>query len=487
MRISHSAHILTISTLAIAGLFLFTQPALTQPLGDSLWTFSEIRSDADGDHVLDYIGQEVTITGIANINSGLLHEHYLQGFIQNDSAGMSIFAMQIDPPIELGDSLVVRGKIKLYNGLAEVHADSYRIIKKNSTVPAPKPLKDAITTPSEYLGMLVEGEGMIIEKGTTFNGSYLMISQENIPGSIMVYVSNFHRLFEDFNFRIPRIGDKVSVTGIVTEYNPEFPDKRTYKVFLRTPDDLKYVRLPQFYQYFIFGMVVLLTLVTVIWIFVLRRQVDSKTNEIKTSLKEKDMLLREIHHRVKNSLAIVSGLIELQLDSTDSKEARDILQKSKTRIHSVGLIHEKLYQTESLSNIELDAYIKDLVEAIHGTFTEYKDDVALVFELDKVELDIKRVIPCGLLVNELVVNAFKHAFKKGIQGNLKIRIKNLTDHILLEVSDNGPGLPKDFAPIKDESLGTMLIESFSKQLDAEMEIKETKEGACFTFTIPKKE
>jgi len=483
MKNISSAHICCKFTLSFVFLLLVCTPAIAQVSSYSLTSYSTIRTDVNEDNVLDYLGEEVSITGIANINSGLLHEHYLQIFIQNDSAGMSVFAMQIDEPVEVGDSLVVRGKIAEYNGLAEVHADTYQVIKSASNIPNFNPLSAAITDPERYLGMLVEGEGSIIEKGSTFNGKYLRISQENGFGNMMVYVSNFHRLFDDFNFDILRIGDKVSVQGIVTEYNPEFPNERLYKLFLRTPSDLGYVSLPQFYVYLLFGGFVLATVFIIGWVVVLRNKVNSKTSEVQTSLKEKEVLLREIHHRVKNSLAIISGLIELQLDSTDSKEALTVLQNSQTRIQSVGLIHEKLYLTDSFSDIDLDHYIKDLVQAIHGTFTKYKDDVELFFDVERIELDIDRVIPCGLLINELVVNAFKHAFTQGQKGRLEITLRKQNENVVLKVSDNGPGLSKEFGKESDESLGSMLINSFTTQLNAEMKV-DSKNGASFTFTFP---
>lgn len=475
-----------IASLLLLFLF-FSYSALGQVHSDSLWTFSKIRTDINNDDTLDYLGEEVSITGIANINSGLLHEHYLQAFIQNDSAGMSIFSLKIDTPFKVGDSLVVTGNIQRYNGLAEVNATSYEVYKNADFIPVSKPLSDAIADPAKHLGMLVEGKGDIIEKGDTFNGKFVRISQENQIGSIMVYVSNFHRLFDDFDLDILHVGDRISVKGIISEYNPEFPNVRTYKLFLRAPDDLQYASIPQFYLYLLFGGFVIGTIVIIGWVIILRQKVDSKTSEIQHSLKEKDVLLREIHHRVKNSLSIVSGLIELQREGTSSGEARSILKNSQSRIHSVALIHEKLYQTESLSDIELDNYIKELVEAIHGTFTDYKNIVELTFDLEKTELDVDRVIPCGLLINELIVNAFKHAFHKTKKGKLGVSLKTQGKNIVLKVSDNGPGLPEKFEQKKDESLGSMLIDTFSTQLGAQMQIETSSDGTRFVFTFPKEQ
>ena len=470
-------------------LVLFLSPmeyCFGQVSGDSLWSFSKIRTDTNADNKLDYLGEEVTTTGIANISTGLLHEHYLQAFIQNDSAGMSIFAMQIDTPFQPGDSLVVNGKIKRYNGLVEVDVDSYQVLREASKVPDPKPLNKAIANPSAYLGMLVEGKGSIIEKGSTFNGKYLRISPGELAGgTIMVYVSNFHYLFDQFNFDVLSTGDQISVKGIISENNPEFPKEQTYKVFLRTPEDLKYVGVPKYYMLLIIGGLIVVTVLIVGWVLILRKRVDSKTSEIKQSLKEKEILLQEIHHRVKNSLAIVSGLIDLQLDGTDNDEARHVLQDSQTRIRSMALIHEKLYQTKSLSDIELDIYIKELVEAIHETFTEYQEAVDLRFNLEKVELDIDRVIPCGLLINELVVNAFKHAFKKDKKGILEVELLQENGSIKLSIADNGPGVPEDFDFKGEDNLGSMLIDTFAAQLGAEIGIISTERGSKFTFTFSK--
>ncbi|MDZ7808516.1 MAG: sensor histidine kinase [Gracilimonas sp.] len=418
-------------------------PALAQSVSpDSIWTFEQIRTDQDDNLVPDFIGQDVKVTGIANINSGILHEKFLQAFIQNDSAGMSIFAQDIGTPFKAGDSLVIHGYIAQYNGLTEVHVKSCTVHSTSSGPPAPKPLTTVAGDLSNYLGMMAEGTGRVIKKGTTFNGKYVIISLEETGKSIMVYVSNFHVFYEDFNFGILRQGDVIHVKGIITEYNPEFPEQRSYKLFLRSADDLEYEVLPRFYWNLILSVIGIAILFIFGWVIVLRNRVNSKTREIQKSLEEKDTLLREIHHRVKNSLAIVSGLIELQLGNTESEEAKNVLINSQNRIHSIGLIHEKLYKTDSLTDINLGNYIRDLVEAVHDTFTEYQDDVVLNFNLETIKADSDMVIPCGLLINELVVNAYKHAFKKGKHGKLDITLKKQNGNILLKISDNGPGLPE---------------------------------------------
>jgi two-component sensor histidine kinase len=332
--------------------------------------------------------------------------------------------------------------------------------------------------------MLVEGNGKIVEKGSVYNGKYLRLAPSDAPNAtIMIYVSNFHHLYKQFDFDVLSIGDEVSVKGIMSEYNPDYPAERTFKVFLRTPEDLQYAGLPRYYLFLTIAGLILLTLVVIGWIVMLRRQVDKKTEEIQKSLDEKEILLREIHHRVKNSLGIVSGLIGLQVEATESDEAQSVLQDSQSRIQSVALIHEKLYLTKSLSDIELGTYLKELVETIHSTFTEYNDAVDLRFDLETVEIDVDKVIPCGLLINELVVNAFKHAFDKEKQGILEVKLHKKNGDITLAVADNGPGVPEDFDLDSNDSLGLMLLDTFAAQLDAQAEIKNGKEGAVFSFTF----
>ena len=441
--------------------------------------------DANGDDVPDYDGEEVTVSGVANVASGLLHESYLQIFVQTDSSGLSIFSMDIDMPVAVGDSIVATGKVERYFGLTEVHADSYEVIS-HVEAPTPVPILKAIENKERYKGMLIEGTGQVVETGERFNGMYIVISPKESEESLMVYLSNFHSMYSSFDLDIYSVGDFVSVKGILSEYSPDFPTDRTYKLFLRTPDDIEPVGLPSYYLQLMMMASGLLVVFVIGWAVTLRKRVDSKTKEIQLSLSQKELLLKEIHHRVKNSLSIVSGLIEIQLSSTDNKETNDILQNSQTRIQSVALIHEKLYKTDSLSDIELDFYIKDLVESIHGTFTDYRESVDLRFDLDPITLDTDRAVHCGLLINELVVNAFKYAFIRGRKGVLSISLKKDADMISLRVADNGPGLPSQPEDKTNDSLGSMLIDTFAAHLKAKKRVYEPADGgAVFEFTFPK--
>lgn len=208
--------------------------------------------------------------------------------------------------------------------------------------------------------------------------------------------------------------------------------------------------------------------------------------KIRYSLKEKEVLLSEIHHRVKNNLAVITGLLELQSHSTDNSDVRKVLKDSQMRINSMALIHEKLYQNETLSQIEFDIYIKELIEVIQKSHSTTQRPVSLDFDVDNIQLTITQAIPCGLLLNEIVTNSFKHAFQ-GLNGKkpvISVSLKEKDRKIELVISDNGPGLPAKFEELGKMSLGLTLINTLKKQIEAEMDVQ-IGDGTTYSFTFEK--
>lgn len=147
----------------------------------------------------------------------------------------------------------------------------------------------------------------------------------------------------------------------------------------------------------------------------------------------------------------------------------------------MALVHDKLYQTTSLSDIEMDTYIQELVESLKSTFTCPDSEVTVEYDIDDIHMNIDQAIPCGLLINELVVNAFKHAFEENNgNGVLAVKLKRDGKHLQMVVSDNGQGLPEDVREHSGSSLGMLLIDTFTNQLGAEKEIWNDN-GAHFSF------
>ncbi len=197
---------------------------------------------------------------------------------------------------------------------------------------------------------------------------------------------------------------------------------------------------------------------------------DRKKKEsiIEAALVEKEVLLKEIHHRVKNNMAVVSGLLELQSMNSDDEALNKLLKESQLRIHSMAMIHEKLYQTETFSDVEFGDYVRELVQTITDTIDTSEKDVDITYDLGSVRLNINQAIPAALILNEVVVNSFKHAFKGMSKGNIKIRVSHEGDNVVLEVKDNGIGLPQNFKLEESQSLGTTLIYTLSSQLNGEL-------------------
>lgn len=212
---------------------------------------------------------------------------------------------------------------------------------------------------------------------------------------------------------------------------------------------------------------------------------DLKDKQYKTrqSLKEKETLLQEIHHRVKNNLAVISGLLELQQMNITDKETISALQDSQFRIQSMAMIHEKLYQSETLHEIGFDAYLQELISSIRSTYNSSYKSISTEYDLTKVTLDLDQAIPCSLIVNEVIVNCYKHAFSKNDEGKINISLMSKGPKITLKITDNGKGLPADFDISQQQSLGTTLINVLSHQINGEMHLRNREQGKGTFFKL----
>lgn len=209
-----------------------------------------------------------------------------------------------------------------------------------------------------------------------------------------------------------------------------------------------------------------------------RKQAEEK---VRKSLKEKEVLLAEIHHRVKNNLAVITGLLELQAYNTNSEEATDVLKASQMRVNSIALIHEKLYQNEDLSEISFDVYIEQLTDVIVSSLRSSHTDVSIDIEAEPVKLTINQAIPCGLMLNEIITNAYKHAFPDREEGQIDISLTKDGDEIKMTIQDDGRGIPDDIALENPTSLGIKLIRTLSTQLEGRADFTNEDPGMKFTI------
>jgi len=201
--------------------------------------------------------------------------------------------------------------------------------------------------------------------------------------------------------------------------------------------------------------------------------------QIKASLKEKEVMLQEIHHRVKNNMQIMSSLLKLQFAKTKSKKLQEMLKISQNRIHSMALIHERLYQSKDFARIDFAYYIRSLTVYLFHSYRVNTNIVRLKTDVRDVHLDINRAIPCGLIVNELVSNSLKHAFPGGREGEISIKFySNKQGKITLVVSDNGVGFPEDIDFRSTESFGMQVVNDLIEQLRGTIKL-DRKGGTTF--------
>ncbi len=204
-------------------------------------------------------------------------------------------------------------------------------------------------------------------------------------------------------------------------------------------------------------------------------------NALKTSLKEKEVLLREIHHRVKNNMQVITSLLKLQSANIKHKPYSEMFKESRNRIKSMALVHERLYKSQELARIDFGRYVKDLVSGLYSSYGIETSGIKLELDLESVLLEPDSAITCGLIINELVSNSLKHAFADKRKGTIKIVLCSIDERSLeLSVSDDGIGLPPQLDIRNAESLGLRLILMLSEdQLDGDIKLDRTG-GTKFT-------
>lgn len=202
--------------------------------------------------------------------------------------------------------------------------------------------------------------------------------------------------------------------------------------------------------------------------------------KLKKSLMEKELLLKEIHHRVKNNMQVISSLINLQSGYLKDKTAKDALKESQVRIMSMAMIHENLYRSDDVSGIEFKEYIEHLTKNLLYTYNVKMGQIIIDIHAPDIFMDFDTAIPCGLIINELVTNSIKHAFTGESYGIISINLEQDQDQYYLTVSDNGVGIPPEMDVKHSETLGLLLVNSLVGQLEGSLEV--TREGGT-TFYI----
>ncbi|HHY00517.1 MAG TPA: PAS domain S-box protein [Methanothermobacter sp.] len=194
-------------------------------------------------------------------------------------------------------------------------------------------------------------------------------------------------------------------------------------------------------------------------------------NALKSSIKEKEVLIREIHHRVKNNMQIISSLLNLQKQYVHDEEASSVLLESQNRVKSMAMIHEKLYKTQNFSEINFGDYITSLVDDLFSSYGSYSGRIKKEMIFDDIMLGLETAIPCGLIISELVTNTLKYAFPNQMEGEFRIEMYEIDGLYHLIISDNGVGIPPNINFDKTKTLGLVLVDSLVNQLEGTVELK----------------
>lgn len=204
---------------------------------------------------------------------------------------------------------------------------------------------------------------------------------------------------------------------------------------------------------------------------------------IRVSLKEKEVLLKEVHHRVKNNMQVIASMLNLQSRYVDDVRAIEAFKESQNRIRTMALVHEKLYMTKDLARINFAGYVRDLTNYLLSAHGEAASAITLKTDIEDIFLSIDTALPCGMILNELITNSIKHAFPGGRGGEIFIELHLDNDNLILTARDNGAEIPEDLSIWNTISMGGQLINAFVEQLEGSVELNR-EDGTEYRITFP---
>lgn len=209
---------------------------------------------------------------------------------------------------------------------------------------------------------------------------------------------------------------------------------------------------------------------------------EQRNKAIQENLNQKETMIGEIHHRIKNNLQIISNIFDLQARTLKDKEALKAINDSRNKVNAMAIIHQKLYQQNDIYGIKIDDYVKNLSESIIETFNVNTNKIYLHYEIEPIYLHIDTSIPLGLIITEILTNAIKYAFPENENGNIFIKLSKQEEHLALEIKDDGVGFEYYTAKEAGTSFGMKMIKSLSRQLKADLDVTDSK-GTTYLFKI----
>ncbi len=374
-------------------------------------------------------------------------------------------------------SIAIRKKLDDTRNLAHTRINLGRVLASLGNSEEGNELITQGLTKAEELGMW-----RIVQTGRLAM-SELKEKEGDFEGALV-----FHRSYLSIKDSILNMDVANRVTELDAKYGKEEDTRQI--VFLTSENELKESRLREAStrnKLFAAGLIIALLLAGFTYFLFRQRKrnnevLKEKNDVISKALDEKNLLLREIHHRVKNNLQVISSLLSLQSRYIKDENAIKAIEEGRTRVRSMALIHQSLYQKENLVGIDIKSYFEKLLSELFRTYKVDGGKIELEMDIAPLNLDVDTMIPLGLIMNELVSNALKHAFKDRESGLLSLTVKEEDDKLVLQVKDNGIGLENPDIFEGNSSFGNKLISSFSKKLNAELKV-ESKEGTQVEMRI----
>lgn len=297
-------------------------------------------------------------------------------------------------------------------------------------------------------------------------------------------------LFKDTHDSIFSINKDKKLTELRLTY--EFNKKQDAQKALQQKKDAAVAQQSQQQRSAIYAAVIALVVVSFFAFWInhnLQRNkkqkkiIEAQNEKIQQSLSEKETLLREIHHRVKNNLQIISSLLNIQSENIEDKNLLSSIREGQSRVQAMSLIHQNLYQSEQVNNVDIENYLKELVVYLSQMFNTDSKKIETAISTDGIQFDIDTAIPLGLIVNELVSNAYKYAFENRENGRIRINIKAVGDDYELHIDNDGRPLPTNFDINATKSLGLKLVSILSRQLRGKFSFESDEQQTSFMVSF----